>query len=136
MLYETGFELVLSMPFENAREVLINTLKEEGFGVLTEIDVKATMKEKLDKEFRPYRILGVCNPPLAYKALSTDPRIGLLLPCNVTIEENENGTLVRIINPDMMLTSFKTTENETFEEIASDASKRLQKVIGALQKQE
>ena len=95
----------LSDPYEQALEKVTAALKTEGFGVLTEIDVRATLKKKLDKDFRPYAILGACNPPLAHKALQNDPIIGVLLPCNVTVEANQQGSLVNLVNPKVMLLS-------------------------------
>ena len=93
-----AFELELAMPYEQAVDVVIDELKQEGFGVLTRIDVHDALKEKLDVEFRPYSILGACNPPLAHKALSNRPDVGLMLPCNVVVESvGENRSLVRIL---------------------------------------
>ena len=102
-------------------------LKKEGFGVLTEIDVKATLKKKLDADFRNYRILGACNPPFAYQALLAEPQIGLMLPCNVVVQDGENGqTIVSAINP---LASMQAVENEKLGEVAEQVKAKLQKVI-------
>ena len=93
----------LDLPYEQAIERVTAALKEEGFGVLTEIDVKATLKKKLDADFRKYVILGACNPPLAYRALSTELEIGLLLPCNVIVYEENGGSVLSIVDPVSML---------------------------------
>jgi uncharacterized protein (DUF302 family) len=120
-------------PYEVAVEKVIEALKVEGFGVLTRIDVKATLKEKLDADFRPYVILGACNPPLAQRALLSDPLVGLLLPCNVTVEETADGSLVSIINPEAMLGVEPLSTNEQIGEVASEARTRLERVVAALQ---
>ena len=100
------FEVTLGVPQDQAIDVVTEALKTEGFGVLTRIDVKATLKEKLGKEFRPYAILGACNPELAYRALSSEPRAGLMLPCNVTVEAGESGTtLIRVADPLVVLSA-------------------------------
>ena len=101
-------------------------LKDEGFGVLTEIDVKATMKKKLDADFRPYKILGACNPPIAYKVLQAEEQIGLMLPCNVVVQEKESGVVVSAIDP---VASMTAVENESLREHAEEVRRRLQKVI-------
>src|SRR5919204_1512739 len=99
-----GFGATLDLPYVEAVERTRAALKEQGFGVLTEIDVKQTMKTKLDVDFRPYVILGACNPPLAHRALSADPGIGLLLPCNVIVYDNGNGTsTVEVMDPEAAL---------------------------------
>ena len=104
-------------------------LKKEGFGVLTEIDVKATLRGKLNAEFRNYVILGACNPPLAHRALSVDLEVGLLLPCNVVVYEENDGTAVAILDPSTML---GVVDNSGLEAVALHARARLQKVIRAL----
>ena len=130
---ELGFEVRLELPYEMAMEKVTAALKVEGFGVLTRIDVQATFKEKLGKDFRPYAILGACNPPLAHRALSTDSQAGLMLPCNVTVEAAENGgALVRIANPEMMITVGGLEGNETLRGVAAEARTRLERVAGAL----
>ena len=101
--------------------------------MITEIDVRATIKEKLGKDFRNYAILGACNPPLAHKALEGDPLVGLMLPCNVTVEENEAGTLVNLVNPEAMLLSNPTfAENQTLREVAQDATDRFARIAKTL----
>ncbi|MBE2221021.1 MAG: DUF302 domain-containing protein [Anaerolineae bacterium] len=125
-------KVYLDTNYETALEQVTEALKTEGFGVLTEIDVKATMKKKLDIDFRNYKILGACNPPLAYKALSTAPEVGLLLPCNVTVSEEDNGKiLVNLINPYMMMS---VVDNPALTEVAEDAASRLERVAQALSK--
>ncbi len=99
-----GLSVDVAAPFEAARERAIAALKNEGFGVLTEIDVQATMRQKLDVDFRKYVILGACNPPLAHRALSAETEIGLLLPCNVIVYERDPGTsVVAAINPEVQM---------------------------------
>ena len=130
MSQELGMKVFLDTDYDTALEKVKEALKVEGFGILTEIDVKATLKKKLDVDFRKYKILGACNPPLAHKALSTAPEVGLLLPCNVTVSEEENGQiLVHLINPEMML---GVVDNPALADIACDAKERLDRVAKAL----
>ena len=125
-----GTAVYLQTDFATALEKVTAALQVEGFGVLTEIDVRATMKKKLDVEFRPYKILGVCNPPLAYKALSAAPEIGLMLPCNVTVSQEEDGRiLVNLINPELMLGMI---DLPALAEAAGEAKERLDHVAAAL----
>ena len=121
------FTKTLDLPFENAITRVTEELKKEGFGVLTEIDIQATLKKKLDVDFRPYRILGACNPPFAYKSLQAEPNIGLFLPCNVIVQDAGNGkTEVSAIDP---LVAMSRVDNPTLEPVARDVQAKLQRVI-------
>ena len=115
--------------YEEAIERVTAALKSEGFGILTEIDVKATMKQKLDRDFRKYVILGACNPNLAYKALNTDLNIGLLLPCNVIVYEDDGGSVISIIDPIQML---NVADQPELSEVAEEARQRLQRAVATL----
>lgn len=129
MQNEISFTVILPDSYEDALQQVTEALKKEGFGVLTEIDVKATLKKKIDVDFRKYSILGACNPPLAHKALQSDPLVGLMLPCNVTVEEVENGTMVNLVNPiSMLLVNPLLADNEAIKEVATDAYNRLERV--------
>ncbi len=126
-----GLTVRLNKNFDEAQAQVTAALKAEGFGVLTEIDVKETLKKKLDVDFRPYEILGACNPPLAYRALSTAPEVGLLLPCNVTVSYvEENMTDVSIIDP---LSMLGFVQHPDLEPVAEEARARLDRVAQALQ---
>lgn len=134
MADEIGFEIHLEVPYEQAMERVVAALKQQGFGVLTQIDVRATMQEKLGVDFRPYAILGACNPPLAHRALSEDALAGLLLPCNVTVESDEaGGSFIRIANPEVILSVSTLSENSILCEVASQARQRLERVAESLQ---
>lgn len=124
-----GLRRRTSLSFEQADSRVRELLKEQGFGVLTEIDVKATLKQKLDKEFPRYVILGACNPPLAYQALSAETDIGLLLPCNVIVYEDGDGAVVAALDP---LRMMELTGNPALTEVASEARRRLEAVLDAL----
>ena len=128
-----GFDVRLAMPLPQAVEVVTEALKQEGFGVLTRIDVQATLQEKMGKEFRPYVILGACNPPLAHCALDNDPRVGLLLPCNVVVDERSDGVWVSIVNPEVLLAIGPLAHNALLCSVASEARVRLERVAAALQ---
>lgn len=124
------FAKVVDSSFEETLEKLIEELKKEGFGVLTDIDVKATMKKKLDVDFRNYRILGACNPPFAYKALQSERLIGTMLPCNVVVQDAENGgTEVAAIDP---VASMQAVENPALAEVAKEVRAKLKRVIASM----
>ena len=125
-----GFSKVVNLGYDEAIEKVTEELKKEGFGVLTEIDVKETLKKKLDVDFKPYKILGACNPPFAYKALQSEEQIGLMLPCNVIVYVNDEGkTIVAAIDP---IASMQAVKNETLGEVAATIQGKLQKVISNL----
>jgi uncharacterized protein (DUF302 family) len=115
------------VPFSEAERRVTEALKSEGFGVLTEIDVKATLKKKIDVDFRPYKILGACNPPLAHRALSAERLIGLLMPCNVVILEEDDQTItVSIAKPAEM---FKPVNNPELSDMVHEVEDKLQRVL-------
>jgi uncharacterized protein (DUF302 family) len=125
-----GFSIRLKEKFDQAIARVTEALKTEGFGVLTEIDVQKALKEKLGVDMRPYRILGACNPPLAHKALSADPDIGLLLPCNVVVREEANGEVtVGFMDPIAVL---KLTDHPGIAELAREVRAKLERVRDAL----
>jgi uncharacterized protein (DUF302 family) len=126
---EYGFWTRFAGDFDQAVARVTEELQKEGFGILTEIDVKATLKKKLDVDHRPYKILGACNPQLAHRALTAVPDIGLLLPCNVVVRENDDGSVdVGFLDPGMMSTMVAGD----IEAIAVDARARLERVSAAL----
>ena len=126
MTKELAFEVQLSVPYDEALEKVTAALKTEGFGILTRIDVRATLKEKIGAEFRPYAILGACNPPLAHRALARDARAGLMLPCTVTVESSgERSSVVRIADPDVFLRVGGFETDEALMSIAAEARARL-----------
>jgi len=121
-----GFNVTLTDSFDNTIKRVTEALKTEGFGVLTDIDVQATMKAKLNVDGAPYRILGACNPPLAHKALTADPDIGLLLPCNVVVREQPDKKInVGFMDPIAVL---KLTDNPAIAEMAKEVRDRLERV--------
>jgi uncharacterized protein (DUF302 family) len=116
--------------FEEGIEIVTDELTKEGFGVLTQIDVQATLKKKLDVGFRPYLILGACNPPFAYKALLAESKIGTMLPCNVIVEEDMDGYIsITAVDP---LASMKAIENENLREVAMEIRTKLMNIIDRL----
>jgi len=127
-----AFKTSVSCSFEKAVQQVVEELKKEGFGVLTEIDVKETLKKKLDVDFRKYRILGACNPPSAYKALQAETDIGLMLPCNVVVYETEGGkTTVAAIDP---VASMTAVQNSGLKGTALEVRNKLQRVIEAMER--
>lgn len=129
---ELGFEIQMAAAKDEAIEQVNEALKAEGFGVLTRIDIDQAFREKIGAEFRPYTILGACNPQLAHAALTSQPEIGLMLPCNVTVEAADNGSLVRIANPAVMMQMGDAGSDDTVSAVANDASERLKRVADAL----
>jgi uncharacterized protein (DUF302 family) len=118
---------VVNNNFEETLVKVTDELKKEGFGMLTEIDVKETLKKKIDVDFRKYKILGACNPPFAYKALTIEENIGVLLPCNVVVQEKETGEIqVSIINP---MESMQAVKNEALGAVAAEVSAKLNRVL-------
>ncbi|MCC6169784.1 MAG: DUF302 domain-containing protein [Caldilineaceae bacterium] len=135
-LSDYAFETKLALPYEAAVEKVTAALKEEGFGVLTSIDVKSTFKQKLDVDFRKYAILGACNPTLAHRSLSQEPAVGLLLPCNVIVYEEEGDpahaqkvTVISIVDPVAML---EAANSPALAPVAQEAQARLRRVAAAL----
>ncbi len=124
------FGKTLAMPFEDAVKRTVDVLKREGFGVITEIDVKETLKKKIDVDFRPYRILGACNPKLAYEVLQTEDKIGTMLPCNVVVQDAGDGkTEVAVIDP---VASMRAVDNPRLGELALHVQTLLKKVVDGL----
>lgn len=125
-----GFGKTVDMPFADAVSRVSHALHEEGFGILSDIDVAATLKKKLDKDIPPYRILGACNPPLADRAISLEPSIGLLLPCNVVVRQDDSAIVwVEFMNTDTVL---QLVDNPAIAELASEVRQRLERVMAAI----
>lgn len=125
-----GFGIQTDMSPAEAEQKIREALAEEGFGILTEIDVAVTLKNKLDLDVAPYRILGACNPQLAHQALSVEQNIGLLLPCNVVIYESGSGSIIQVLDPDLMA---DLTGNPELQVIADDARGRLERALANVQ---
>ena len=124
------FSRKVGISYDEAITKVTEELKKEGFGILTEIDVKETLKKKLDVDFHKYKILGACNPPYAYKALQAEDKIGLMLPCNVIVQETPDGTVeVAAIDP---IASMQAVENPALGEVASGVQDKLKKVIDSM----
>lgn len=121
-----GFSKTVDLSFEDTINKVTEELKKEGFGILTTIDIKETLKNKIDVDFKKYTILGACNPPLAYKALLAEEEIGLLLPCNVIVYEKEGKSAVSVFDPSLM---SKVVENEKMNPIAEEVKEKLQRVF-------
>jgi len=127
-----AFSTVLDTSYEEAVSKVTSALKDEGFGVLTEIDVKATLKKKLDVDFRKYVILGACNPPYAYRTLHADLDVGLLLPCNVIVYETDDGkAYISAVNP---VSALEVIKSEELRKLADEVSAKLKKVIERITK--
>ena len=134
MASSLGFEMTLALPFDAAIERVTEALRQEGFGVLTRNDVHSTLKRKVGVDFRPYAILGACNPQLAHRALSARGEVGLMLPCNVTVESaGEVSSLVRIADPAMMMTVGQLGSDPALREVGAEAQARLSRVTELLQ---
>jgi uncharacterized protein (DUF302 family) len=130
MTMKYGFGTTLTMDFEQAIDVVTEALKEEGFGVLTDIDVQATVKKKLGEDMPSYCILGACNPPLAHRALTAEPSIGLLLPCNVVVRQGESGTVhVEFMDPQAVL---GLVDKPAVHALAQEIQERLERVLEAV----
>ncbi|WP_043465596.1 DUF302 domain-containing protein [Kitasatospora sp. MBT66] len=124
-----GIAVTLDLPFSEAVERVRTALAEQGFGVLTEIDVRATLRAKLDEEIEDYLILGACNPPLAHRALTADRHIGLLLPCNVVVRTVDGGTLVEAMDPQLLV---RVTGKPELAAVADEAAARLHAALDSL----
>ncbi|HEU4890156.1 MAG TPA: DUF302 domain-containing protein [Vicinamibacterales bacterium] len=128
-----GFNVELPLSFDAAVTRVREALKREGFGVLTEIDLRAAFREKLGRDFRPYLILGACNPPLAFDAITADPSVGLLLPCNVAVEWISDGrTGVRLTDPEALLSTVVLEGAPELTSVAHDARQRMLRVADSL----
>jgi uncharacterized protein (DUF302 family) len=121
-----GIRVKVSLPYAEAVEKTIAALKTEGFGVLTTIDVKQTIREKLGEDYRPYVILGACNPPLAHRALTAEPEVGLLLPCNVVVYEEGDGCVVSAMDPTK---AMQLVPHPELEAVAKEARAKLERVL-------
>lgn len=121
-----GLRIRVSLPYAEAVDKTVAALRSEGFGVLTTIDVKQTIKEKLGEDYRPYIILGACNPPLAHHALTAEPEVGLLLPCNVIVYEDDEGCVVSAMDP---TAAMKLVPNPELEMVAKEVRAKMERVL-------
>ncbi|MEX1265214.1 MAG: DUF302 domain-containing protein [Actinomycetota bacterium] len=126
---EYGRTIAVGLAYDEAVSRVKEAFQEQGFGTLTEVDVRATLKEKLDEETEPYTILGFCNPELAHRALAVEPEIGLLLPCNVVVRQHDDQTLVHALDAGVMV---RITERPELEPIAEEAARRIDQAIDSL----
>ena len=127
------FEVILSQSYDDALKTVETALKAEGFGILTHVNVRNTFKEKLDVDFRPYSILGACNPSFAHRLLTVEPRTGLVLPCKITVEAAEGNTsIVRFINPEMIL-KLELGDDPAIPVLAHEVEEIIRRVVGALE---
>jgi uncharacterized protein (DUF302 family) len=135
MSHPLGFNVELPLQFDAAVTRVREALKQEGFGILSEIDLRAAFREKLGQDFPPYVILGACNPPLAFKAVTADPAVGLLLPCNVTVESiSDSRASVRLTDPEALLGSLVSDGASELQAVARDARERMLRVADSLSK--
>lgn len=128
----SGIALQMNVGFDDAIEIVTRALESEGFGVVTRIDLDETFQKKLGVSFRRYTILGACNPGLAHEAVSAEPSVGLLLPCNVTVETAESGVVVRLADAKQMMAGAGFGDSEAIRNLAADADARLSRVVAAL----
>lgn len=124
-----AFRTMVDMPYEQTLEKVKAGLREEGFGVLTEVNVKNVMSEKLGVDFRPYTIIGACNPPLSHRSFTTNLEAGLVLPCNVIVYEEEGGTAITVANP---VTMIATLGDPALEDVAREARNKLVRMVSKL----
>ncbi len=124
-----GFSRTVPLSYERAIERVTEELKKEGFGILTTIDVKETLKKKINVDFPKYVILGACNPPFAHKALQADDQMGLLLPCNVVVQEKDGQTSVSVFDPMVMM---KLVDNDAMRPVAEEVQRKLQRVLACV----
>jgi uncharacterized protein (DUF302 family) len=127
-----GMDTTVQGSIDEVKARLLDALKAQGFGILTEIDVKQTLKKKLGVDFRPYFILGACNPPLAHQALETDPSIGLLLPCNIVVQSVEEGVQVSILDPEVLFSVVDPEVQALMAELPGQVKARLQAALDAV----
>ena len=132
MTEKIGFEVQIDSSHSEAIARVTEALKTEGFGVLTRVDIDQAFRDKIGAEFRPYTILGACNPQLAHTALTSKPEIGLMLPCNVTVEATDDGSIIRITNPAVMMQMSDLGSDDAISNVAGDATERLKRVADAL----